>query len=620
MNIFNMTGPSRTGLLVFLYGVTLACTLWLAYMFRFDFNVPPEYLDNFLKAAVWIIPLRLLALYGFRQYAGLLSFFSTPDLMQVLYSTGLASVVISLARLFLASEFMPPRGVIIIEFLLSFVAICSIRFGLRLFRERHIHHNSTGKNVVRRVGIVGAGDAGAKLARELTVKRGLGLHPLAFFDDDNDKWNSRVHNIPVLGPPEMLLNRRVSLNLDEVIIAMPSAPPKRVSELVKLLQQTRLKFETVPSLDQLATGQVRVSQLRNVDIQDLLGREPVILETNNIRSLVKDKVVMVTGAGGSIGSELCRQLASYHPLRLLMVEQSEPHIFQIEQEMIEAGHGGVILSLVADILDEGRLRYIMHRFKPEIIFHAAAHKHVPMMESQPSEAIKNNSCGTLMLAELALEFGVERFIFISTDKAINPTNVMGVSKRLAEILLQSLQASQRGHTRFISVRFGNVLGSSGSVIPIFRKQIAAGGPVKVTHPDVTRYFMTIPEAAGLVLQSATQGEGGEIFVLDMGQPVKIVDLARQMIELSGLKPYEDIEIEFTGLRPGEKLFEELSYQGENYTPTSHAQIKRYVNQPQDWNKLHLQLKALMAEIHRSESNQLKQMLKQIVPEYQPYLT
>jgi FlaA1/EpsC-like NDP-sugar epimerase len=417
-----------------------------------------------------------------------------------------------------------------------------------------------------------------------------------------------------------LLDQKLNLELEEAIIAMPTAPAKRIGEVVKILQRARLKFETVPSLDQLATGKVKVSQLRSVEIQDLLGRKPVELDTDNIRELLTRRVVMVTGAGGSIGSELCRQIATFNPERLLLVEQSEVQLFPIEQELIAAGYGGVVLPLVADILDVPRMRQVFKRFTPEIVFHAAAHKHVPMMESQPSEAVKNNSIGTATLAEMSMEFGVDRFVLISTDKAINPTNVMGATKRLAEIFLQALYAKHPDRTKFMAVRFGNVLGSSGSVIPIFNRQIAAGGPVKVTHPDVTRYFMTIPEAAGLVLQSAAQGLGGEIFVLDMGQPVKIVDLARQLIELSGLKPDEDIEIEFVGLRPGEKLFEELSYKGENFTPTNHPKIMRFVTQPEALDEVRQHLTELGARLHEMEANQLKHALKRAVPEYQPYLT
>ena len=612
------SGAGRMALLLVLYTLGLVFSIWFSYQLRFDFNVPSEYLIHFWRVCATMVAIKLLSLGAFRQFAGLLSYFSIPDLMLLFSAMASGSLVMGLIRWQTSLNYSPPRGVILADFVVSFVGLAGIRLALRLIRERYLSPPSHRR--ARRVGIIGAGDAGANLARELSVKRGMGLLPVAFFDDDRRKWKSRVHDIAVIGPPEALLDQKQNLALDEVIIAMPSAPAKRIGEVVQLLRRAHLTFETVPSLEQLATGKVKMSQLRSVDIQDLLGREPVKLEAENISHILKDRVVLVTGAGGSIGSELCRQIATYHPSRLLLLDQSEVQLFPIEQELIELGYGGVILPLVADILDLPRMRYIFERFKPNVIFHAAAHKHVPMMESQPSEAIKNNTLGTAQVARLAADHAVDRFVLISTDKAINPTNVMGATKRLAEIFVQALHACQSGSTKFIAVRFGNVLGSSGSVIPIFHKQIAAGGPVKVTHPEVTRYFMTIPEAAGLVLQSGAQGQGGEIFVLDMGKPVKIIDLARQMIELSGFVPDEDIEIEFVGLRPGEKLFEELSHTGENITPTNHPKIMRFVSQPQDFEQVQRDLERLTCEIHRTERNQIKMMLKQMVPEYQPYLT
>ncbi len=385
------------------------------------------------------------------------------------------------------------------------------------------------------------------------------------------------------------------------------------------MREARLACRTIPSLDQLALGQVRVSQLRNVEVQDLLGRERIQLETQSIQLVLRDQVVMVTGAGGSIGSELCRQIATYEPSRLLLVDRSEPHVFKIEQELIALGHGQRIVPLVGDILDHARMEQVFAGFHPQVIFHAAAHKHVPMMESQPGEAINNNSLGTAQLAQVALGFEVDRFVLISSDKAINPTSVMGATKRLAEIYVQALSAAHPCHTKFMAVRFGNVLGSSGSVVPVFQRQIAEGGPVKVTHPEMTRYFMTIPEACMLVLQSAAQGRGGEIFVLDMGKPVKIVDLARQMIELSGLKPDEDVHIEFIGMRPGEKLFEELRHSGENFAPTTHEKIFRFVAQPVDLPEIRKTLQTLRAHVDHAEPEEIKRLLRLAVPEYQPDL-
>ncbi|MCP5519038.1 MAG: polysaccharide biosynthesis protein [Verrucomicrobiales bacterium] len=601
------------------YTVVLWASHTLAYLLRFDFDVPDPLREQLAVGWLWELPLRfaLLALFG--QFAGLLGYFSIPDFQRVVMAMGSASVVLYLIRFLPTNVVHPPRGVLLINFILTTAGITAVRLAFRILRERYLAPSIRDGERARRVAILGAGDVGASLARDLRSKRGLGLHPVVFLDDDPGKWRSQVHGVPVLGPPELLRRPRPEWRVEEVIIAMPSAPAKRLAELVQLLQECHLKFQSVPSMDQLATGKVRVSQLRPIEIQDLLGREAVEIETENIREILRGKVVMVTGAGGSIGSELCRQIAAFSPQRLLLVEQSEVQIFAIEQELVQSGHGGTILPLVADILDRPRMQYIFDRFKPQEVFHAAAHKHVPMMESQPSEALKNNSFGTAGLADLAVEHGVERFVLISTDKAINPTNVMGASKRLAEIYLQALYAANATKTKLMAVRFGNVLGSSGSVIPIFNRQIAAGGPVKVTHPEVTRYFMTIPEAVGLVLQSAAQGEGGEIFVLDMGKPVKIVDLARQLIELSGLRPDVDIEIEFVGLRPGEKLFEEISHHGENMADTHHPKIMRFVSQPRRIEEVRAFLDLLADQLHTAERNKLKMMLKEAVPEYQPYL-
>ncbi|HNQ87151.1 MAG TPA: nucleoside-diphosphate sugar epimerase/dehydratase [Verrucomicrobiota bacterium] len=613
---------SNTFRFVFLLGMysfVLLASHWLAYQLRFDFHVPESTRPLLMANWQWEVPLKLAALFLFGQFSGLLSYFSIPDMQRVVMATGSVSVGLFLIRYMPFQYPVAPRSVVMMDFILMTVGILGVRIILRTLRERFFNQPTHPVRHRRRVGIIGAGDVGASLVRELQVKRGLGLEPVALFDDDPAKWKSNVHGIPVLGAPELLREGQRNLQLEEVIIAMPTAPAKRLGEVVRLLQGLRLRFETVPSIDQLATGKVRVSKLRSVEIQDLLGREPVTLATENIRHILRDQVVLVTGAGGSIGSELCRQIAAYDPQRLLLVDQSEVQLFQIEQELLEQGCGGVALPLVADILDTERMRQIFERFRPRIVFHAAAHKHVPMMESQPGEAIKNNSLGTVRLAELALEFRVERFVMISTDKAINPTSVMGASKRLAEIFLQALHARHPDQTRFITVRFGNVLGSSGSVIPIFQKQIAAGGPVTVTHPDVTRYFMTIPEAAGLVLQSATQGTGGEIYVLDMGKPVRIVDLAHQLIELSGLIPEEDVQVEFVGLRPGEKLFEELSYKGEDYTATEHPKIMRFSAPPVALEDVQHHLDEMLMRVHDAEPSQLKRMLQTAVPEYQPYL-
>jgi FlaA1/EpsC-like NDP-sugar epimerase len=475
------------------------------------------------------------------------------------------------------------------------------------------------KGVARSTAIIGAGDAGAAIARELLKKPSLRLKPVVFFDDDPLKWNQRLHGIPIAGKPELLRETKWQTQLRKIIIAMPSAPASRLGEIARLAAEAGIPSDIIPALDQLVAGRVKFAQLRPVQIEDLLRRSPVLLDQAGIQSLIHDQVLVVTGAGGSIGAELCRQIVNQAPRSLILIDRSEVQLFQIEQELIERGARGVIVPLVADIADPARIREIFQRHRPAAVFHAAAHKHVPMMENQPGEAIRNNSLGTANLARLAHECGVGRFVLISTDKAINPTNVMGASKRLAEIFLQAFSAANPSPTRFMAVRFGNVLGSSGSVVPIFQKQIAAGGPVTVTHPEVTRYFMTIPEAVGLVLQAGTLGQGGEIFVLDMGEPVKIVDLASQMIELSGYRAGEDIEIQFSGLRPGEKLFEELSHQKERLTETGYPKIFRFVCQPPDLSQVEVFLSRLQRQLEDAEPSEIKRTIQEFVPEYRPYL-
>jgi FlaA1/EpsC-like NDP-sugar epimerase len=614
---FDLAQRRRFWVLLFLYAIELTASLWMAYELRFDFTVDAISSQERLVVLVWLVPLQLILLGLFQQLTPMLGYFSTPDLARIFHAL-LISAFASLVVWFLwGTGIAPPRGVIGLDFVFCLVGLSGVRLALRSLRESLSVSNKGERGRARRVAIIGAGDAGAVLAHELSLKPGYGLAPVAFFDDDPRKLKSRVHGIPVLGPPEKLLALSAQLGIEEAIIAMPSAPAKRVGEIVRILRKAHVLCKTVPSLDQLALGQVRVSQLRDVEVQDLLGRERVELETENIRLALRDRVVLVTGAGGSIGSELCRQIATYAPARLLLVDRSEPHVFQIQQELIGLGHGERITPLVADILDLARMKHIFSQFRPGVIFHAAAHKHVPMMEHQPGEAIHNNSLGTARLADLACEFEVDRFILISSDKAINPTSVMGATKRLAEMYIQALAAARGQRTKFMAVRFGNVLGSSGSVIPLFQKQIAEGGPVKVTHPDMTRYFMTIPEASMLVLQSAAQGTGGEIFVLDMGKPVKIVDLARQMIELSGLKPDEDIQIEFIGIRPGEKLFEEISRLGESFVSTTHPKILRFVSPPVDLAEIQKTMRELGANLFQLQPDQLKLLLKEAVPEYDP---
>jgi FlaA1/EpsC-like NDP-sugar epimerase len=437
---------------------------------------------------------------------------------------------------------------------------------------------------------------------------------VGFIDDEPKKNGVRIHGVPVLGACEKIKEIAQKRNVDEIVIAMPSASHKELRRVIELCQGTNLRFSTVPDLVAIASGKVKVSQIRDVDINDLLGREPVTLDLELISRFIKDKVILITGAGGSIGSEMCRQVSQFKPKILLLLEQAENGLFHVDRELRRSFPDIEFRAIICDIVDQKRVDSLFDLYHPEVVFHAAAHKHVPLMELNPGEAIKNNVIGTRNVAEAADKCGSSHFVMISTDKAVNPTSIMGSSKRIAEMTIQCL--NKRSNTDFVTVRFGNVLGSNGSVIPIFKDQIAAGGPVTVTHPEMQRYFMTIPEASQLVLQSATMGKGGEVFVLNMGEPVKIVDLARDLITLSGFRPGEDIEIEFTGMRPGEKLFEELAMMGEDMQPTRHRKIGIWKNVPPDEQVLRDAIDELVAAAVRGDGRDvIVSIIKDIVPEY-----
>jgi FlaA1/EpsC-like NDP-sugar epimerase len=612
---------TRALVLLALYSTILVACRYAAYEIRFDFLVPPDFQQERLLSTMVNLPVKIGFLVLFRQFGSLLTYFSVPDLVRIAAAMAAANAVCFVLRIGLASDFSSPRGVVLMDFVLSVSALGLLRLLLRVYRERYLSGVKRDGKPARRIAVFGAGDAGAQFVREIQANPALGLRAMFFLDDDAKKHRRDIYGVSVMGAPEDLGRLSKEARIDACVLAMPSASGKRIQEIYRIVAAEGLKAEILPSMAELASGRVRVTKIRPVQVEDLLGRASVDLRSDAVASLVQDKVVLVTGAGGSIGSELCRQLAGYNPRRLLLVEQAEGSLFLIEMELNESGFQHRSVPLVADILDLPRMEAIFTRYAPQIVFHAAAHKHVYMMERQPGEAVKNNTIGTRQLAELASARGVESFVFISTDKAINPTSVMGASKRLAEIHLQALQYRPGNGTRFIAVRFGNVLGSSGSVIPIFKKQIADGGPVTVTHPDVTRYFMTIPEAVGLVLQTAVMGRGGEIFVLNMGKPVRIVDLARQLIELSGLRPELDIEIKVIGLRPGEKLFEELQHHSELLKPTAHERVMLLVQG--DAASLIDSSSRCVAEVEGRvgvlEAHQLKLAIKQLVPEYTPHL-
>jgi FlaA1/EpsC-like NDP-sugar epimerase len=600
-----------------IYALELALAFYFAYQLRWDFAPPDEFRDQLLLLVVPVVVCKIVLLQSFGQFRSILSYFGLADLGGVVVSMSTVSALMLGLWYVASANASPPRGVIVMDFVLSVGLISAFRLSLRVMRTWSISGRVRPGLADRRVAIIGAGDVGEALAKDLLQRRGSGLSPVFFIDDDPKKVGRTVHGLPVYGPLgklDVLVQRG---RVDELVITLTGATPKQVREIVELGRQFGATTQIVPSFTQLATGEVKVERSRPVAIEDLLGRAPVSLDSSGIERLLRDRVVLITGAGGSIGSELCRQVLRHEPRRLVMVDQTEIALFEIEQELIGSVLGGRIVPLIADVTDEPAIRAVFDAHRPEIVFHAAAHKHVPLMERQPGEALKNNALATASLTKLAAACGVGRFVLISTDKAINPTSVMGCSKRIAEKALQAQQRTTGNPTAFLAVRFGNVLGSSGSVIPTFRKQIAQGGPVTVTHPDMTRYFMTIPEAVGLVLQTATLGKGGEIFILDMGQPVKIMDMARQMIELSGYKPGVDIEIAITGLRPGEKLFEELRHTEEAHEPTEHPRIFKLKNENERVDAV-LWLAEVRAAAAAADAGAIKQAMKLLVPEYTPF--
>lgn len=604
--------------ILLVYSVELALVFYIAYEMRWDFSIPSEFIKQRNDLIITVVLCKLLLLHSFGQFKSILSYFGLADFGAVLLSMTTVSGL--MLCLWYGSDVSaaPPRGVILMDFVLSIALISAFRLTLRVIRSWTISSAPLGPATVgRRIAIVGAGDVGEVLAKDLLQRRSGGFQPVMFIDDDPKKIGRSVHGLPVYGPIEKLVDLAPRLRVNELVITLANVTPKRVKEIVEVGRKIGASAQIIPSFTQLASGQVKVERSRPVVIEDLLGRAAVNLKSTGVSDMIGGRVIMVTGAGGSIGSELCRQILAQKPKALVMVEQAEIALFEIEQELIGAGYAALILPMIADVVDENAVRSVFDRTQPEIVFHAAAHKHVPLMERQPSEAIKNNTLATACLTRIASEYQVSHFVFISTDKAINPTSVMGCSKRLAEKALLARQRAPGNQTRFLAVRFGNVLGSSGSVIPTFRRQIAQGGPVTVTHQEMTRYFMTIPEAVGLVLQTATLGQGGEIFILDMGQPVKIIEMARQMIELSGYKPDVDIEIKITGLRPGEKLFEELRHTEETHETTDHPRIfkLRTERPPEDIEEWFRDLRHAVAS---GEPTALKQAMKRLVPEYTPF--
>ncbi len=610
---------SRVIVLQLLYSAVLAVSLYAAFQLRFDFY-PAPYMDRFKLGLVISLGLSLPLLWIFGQFRSLLSYFGLPDAQKIVVATALANAGLLAANYLNLGLLTPPRGVVVINFVFATVGLIGVRLGIRVLRER-LQEKAPAGRAKKRLAVYGAGSAGAALVEELMARPNLRMEVCAIYDDDKRKSHTRIHGVPILGDLASLRKGAAELNLDEVILAMPTADPARTRAVVAQCRRMNLPVRTIPTIHHVVNGHLHLDRIKPVEFEDLLCRESVEMEAPASSRWIAGRRVLVTGAGGTIGAELARQVWACHPKSLMVVDRSEPALFEIEQELREDGAGSEMQAIVADVGDTHRLDTIFAQQKPDLIFHAAAHKHVPLMEQQVGEALTNNSLKTVGLARIAAKHGTKEFVMISTDKAINPTNVMGASKRLAEIGLQVLQKQTSG-MKIISVRFGNVLGSSGSVIPTFRKQIAAGGPVTVTHPEVTRYFMSVAEAVGLVLTAGRLGKGGDIFVLDMGEPVKIEEMARQLIELSGFEAGREIEIRYTGLRPGEKLYEELTHNEEVTDKTEHPKIWRLKSQSDhrlQSDEIEASIRTIIEESAKGNTAQAKQKIKELVPEYTPWL-
>ena len=602
-----------------------------AYFIRFDFILPKKIFNQMLGLLIFIVPFKFLVFFWFDLYRGMWRYSSISDMYQLFKATLFSSMAIMTAILFLFRFQGFSRGVFLIDAQMTFILTGGLRILIRLlYGKGYLGSKNKEKSFkklsslpLKNVILVGAGDAGEKTLREIKDNPSLSYKVIGFVDDDKTKHGRTIHGVRVLGSIDQLPEIVSRYNVEEILITMPSATGVQMRRVVNICENCKVPYRTLPSLGELIDGRVSVKAFRDVNYSDLLRREPVEIEIESIKGYLKGKTILVTGAGGSIGSELCRQIIRFNPALIVLLDASEYNLYSIQMEFehrLEFKHYEIIL---ANIRDKWHIEKVIRKYKPEVIIHAAAYKHVPILELHPWMAVFNNILGTKNLLELAVENRVERVIMISTDKAVNPANVMGASKRVCELLAQALEGENG--TRMICVRFGNVIGSSGSVVPLFKKQIEEGGPVTVTHPEVRRFFMTIPEACQLILQAGAMGNGGEIFILDMGEPIRILDIAKDLIRLAGKEPDRDIEIKFIGLRPGEKLYEELITQGEGIVRTEHKKI--WVLRPNNWfghkNKesfkkwLYCKIAELEKAAYKCDNETIRKILKEIVPEYNP---
>lgn len=591
-----------------------AASFFAIYM-RFDFSfagIPPEFFHKFENILIPNIVLTLLFFVLWKLYKSVWRYASANELINIVFATACAAV----AQMIYCSVFQQrmPRSYYILYWFVLTAMTCCIRFGYRILRLINSKRVSLiGRDGRVNVMIIGAGAAGNMILKEIEGSSYLNLQAKCIIDDQTGCHGKFMRGVPIVGGRDKILEAVPQYGIDEIIFAIPSADVQTRKEILDICKESGCRLKTLPGMYQLINGDVSVSKLKEVEIEDLLGREPIRINTEEVLDYVGGKTVLVTGGGGSIGSELCRQIASHHPKQLIIADIYENNAYEIQQELVRRYPELDLVVLIASVRNTNRINGIFADYRPDIVYHAAAHKHVPLMEASPNEAIKNNVMGTYKTAQAADKYGAEKFVLISTDKAVNPTNVMGASKRICEMIVQMM--NQRSKTNFVAVRFGNVLGSNGSVIPLFKQQIAEGGPVTVTHPDIIRYFMTIPEAVSLVLQAGAYARGGEIFVLDMGKPVKILDLAENLIKLSGYRVGEDIQIEFTGLRPGEKMYEELLMDEEGMKRTANKMI--FIGKPIEFDEevFERQLDKLVADA-KKEDGDIREQIREIVGTYQ----
>lgn len=603
----------RTALVIYDIISIVACS-YLAILIRYEFQMD-QIPEHFLRPIEHFLPLNVILTLGlfyiFRLYNSLWAYAGEAELQSIVISSCISGLVnvVGLSFFKVSSQAVPKSYYFLYIFLLiSFVFVS--RFSYRFFRN--LKHKQNNRNNDIAVMVIGAGEAANVIIKEIINSNFSTMKIKCIIDDDKGKWGKFIQGIKVVGGRDKIVECADLYHIDEIILAVPSISRTEMKAILDICKNTGCKLQSLPGMYQLVNGEVSVSKLRDIEIEDLLGREPITVDLDSILGYVQNKVILVTGGGGSIGSELCRQIATHQPKQLIIVDIYENSAYEVQQEL-KVKHPELNLEvLIGTVRSASRMNWIFDHYKPDIVYHAAAHKHVPLMEDSPNEAIKNNVYGTFNVAQAAAMSGVKRFVMISTDKAVNPTNIMGASKRICEMIVQTF--NKHYDTEFVAVRFGNVLGSNGSVIPLFRKQIAQGGPVTVTHPDIIRFFMTIPEAVSLVLQAGAYAKGGEIFVLDMGEPVKILDLAENLIRLSGYRVGEDIKIEFTGLRPGEKLYEELLMDEEGLTDTENKMI--HIGKPLEIDEVQFfeQLKQLR-DTSRVEEQDIRPLVKQIVPTY-----